>query len=131
MAGFPSPWNIASLSNVRFVWFRNYLDLLNNPVFWTAVRNTFYFALVGGPLTVALSLGAAVLLNARLTRFRTLFRTIFFGSLLLHTVLVIEGGLRWSGHQFTAGFERLGGSRAGQNLQKGRADLLVPKPLIG
>ena len=45
--------------------------LFENPVFWTAVRNTFYFALVGGPLTVAVSLAAALLVNARLVRFRT------------------------------------------------------------
>jgi multiple sugar transport system permease protein len=69
---------IASLANVRFVWFRNYLDLLDNPVFWTAVRNTFYFALVGGPLTVAASLAAALLINAKLVRGKTFFRTIFF-----------------------------------------------------
>jgi multiple sugar transport system permease protein len=69
---------IASLGNVRFVWFRNYIDLMNNAVFWTAVRNTFYFALVGGPLTVAVSLVAALLINARAVRGKTFFRTIYF-----------------------------------------------------
>lgn len=69
---------IASLDNARFVGFGNYLALFENPVFWTAVRNTFYFALVGGPLTVAVSLAAALLVNARLVRFRGLFRTIYF-----------------------------------------------------
>ena len=69
---------VANPSNVRFVGTRNYTELLQNPTFWLALKNTFYFALVGGPLTVATSLGAALLLNAKVVRFKTLFRTIYF-----------------------------------------------------
>jgi multiple sugar transport system permease protein len=69
---------IASLENVRFVGLRNYRELLQNEIFWVAVRNTFYFALVGGPLTVGTSLAAALLIHARLVRFKGLFRTIYF-----------------------------------------------------
>jgi multiple sugar transport system permease protein len=69
---------IADRSNTRLVGLRNYTDLFGNPVFWAAVRNTFYFALVGGPLTVAVSLGAALLINARVVKYKSLFRTIFF-----------------------------------------------------
>jgi multiple sugar transport system permease protein len=69
---------IADFGNARFVGLRNYADLLQNPVFWIAVRNTFYFALVGGPLTVATSLGAALLINAPLVRYKGFFRTIYF-----------------------------------------------------
>ena len=69
---------VADLSNTRWVGLDNYAALLRHPVFWTALKNTFYFALVGGPLTVAVSLGAAMLVNARLTRFRGFFRTVYF-----------------------------------------------------
>ena len=69
---------IGSLSNARVVGLRNYVQLFHNPVFWTAVGNTFYFALVGGPLTVAASLGAALLVNAKAVRFKGLFRTVYF-----------------------------------------------------
>ena len=69
---------IADRGNARFVGLRNYIELFSTSLFWTAVRNTFYFALVGGPLTVATSLGAALLLNARLVRFKTFFRTVYF-----------------------------------------------------
>ena len=69
---------IGSLSNARVVGLRNYIQLFHNPVFWTAVGNTFYFALVGGPLTVAASLGAALLVNAKAVRFKGLFRTVYF-----------------------------------------------------
>ncbi|HEY2898653.1 MAG TPA: sugar ABC transporter permease [Gemmatimonadaceae bacterium] len=69
---------VANPSNVRIVGTRNYTDLLQNPTFWLALKNTFYFALVGGPLTVATSLGAALLVNAKAVRFKTFFRTIYF-----------------------------------------------------
>ncbi|MBC7789906.1 MAG: sugar ABC transporter permease [Anaerolineae bacterium] len=69
---------VGDVGNTRFVWFRNYTRLVSHPLFWTALQNTFYFALVGGPLTLAASLGAALLVNARLTRFKGFFRTIYF-----------------------------------------------------
>jgi multiple sugar transport system permease protein len=71
-------YSIANPSNVRIVGARNYVDLMHNQTFWLALKNTFYFALVGGPLTVATSLGAALLLNAKVVRFKTFFRTIYF-----------------------------------------------------
>lgn len=74
-------WDLYALGdadNARWVGIENYRRLLTTPLFWAALRNTFYFALVGGPLTIAVSLGAALLVNARLARFRGLFRTIYF-----------------------------------------------------
>ena len=69
---------VANPANVRIVGTRNYTDLLHNPTFWLALKNTFYFALIGGPLTVATSLGAALLVNAKAVRFKTFFRTVYF-----------------------------------------------------
>jgi multiple sugar transport system permease protein len=69
---------LGDLDRLRFVGFANYLNLLQSPLFWTALGNTFYFVIVGGPLSVAISLGAALLVNARLTRFPGLFRAAFF-----------------------------------------------------
>ena len=69
---------VASRENLRFVALHNYTRLLRDPLFWTALKNTFYFVVVGGPVTIALSLGAALLLNARLVRFRDFFRAVFF-----------------------------------------------------
>ncbi len=69
---------VGDLANARFVGVRNYTALLDNPLFWKALKNTFYFALVGGPLTVAVSLGAALLVNAKIVRFKSVFRTLYF-----------------------------------------------------
>jgi multiple sugar transport system permease protein len=69
---------VADLGNLRFIALGNYSALLGDPLFWRALRNTFYFAFVGGPLSVAVSLAAALAVNARIARGRAVFRTIFF-----------------------------------------------------
>jgi multiple sugar transport system permease protein len=69
---------LADRSQLRLVGGANYVQLLHEPRFWTALRNTLYFVLVGGPLSIAASLGAALLLNARLARWKGIFRTVFF-----------------------------------------------------
>jgi multiple sugar transport system permease protein len=69
---------IADPGRVRVVWLANYVRLVHEPRFWAALRNTVWFVAVGGPLSVAVSLGAALLLDARLTRWKGFFRTVFF-----------------------------------------------------
>lgn len=69
---------IASRANLRFVGYDNYVHLLRDPLFWVALKNTAYFVVLGGPLSIAVSLAAAVLLTTRLVRFKAFFRTIFF-----------------------------------------------------
>ena len=79
---------VASSENTRFVGLNNYIQLLRTPLFWSSLQNTFYFALVGGPLTIAVSLGAALLLNAKLVRWRSFFRTIYFTPFVTTLVAV-------------------------------------------
>jgi multiple sugar transport system permease protein len=79
---------VADPSNTRFVGLRNYTNLLGTPLFWTALGNTFYFVLVGGPLSVAVSLGAALLVNAKLVRFKGFFRSVLFAPVVTTLVAV-------------------------------------------
>ena len=81
-------YGVADFGNVRFVGLGNYGRLLETPLFWTSLKNTFYFALVGGPLSIAVSLGAAMLLNAKAVRFRTFFRTVYFAPFVTTLVAV-------------------------------------------
>src|SRR5437899_9115491 len=69
---------VADHRQLRFVGLANYAHLLADPRWWIALRNTTYFVLVGGPLSVAASLGAALLVDARLARWKGFFRTVFF-----------------------------------------------------
>jgi multiple sugar transport system permease protein len=75
-------YSIGDLRNTRVVGAANYTSLLENPLFWRALTNTLYFSFVGGPLTIAVALGAALLLNAKLARFKAFFRTIYFAPVV-------------------------------------------------
>lgn len=72
----------------RFVGLRNYGRLLADPIFWKALRNTLFFVGVGGPLTMGAALGAALLLDSHLTRFRGFFRTVYFAPVVTTLVAV-------------------------------------------
>ena len=69
---------LADLSNLRWIGLENYTRLLGNPLFWQAMKNTVLFAVIGVPLSIAASLGAALLLNARTVKWRPMWRVIFF-----------------------------------------------------
>ena len=81
-------YSLGDLHHTRVVALHNYRELLGSGIFWTAFVNTLYFALVGGPLTVIVSLAAALLVNARLTRFKALFRTVYFAPVVTTLVAV-------------------------------------------
>ncbi|PWT71710.1 MAG: sugar ABC transporter permease [Proteobacteria bacterium] len=79
---------LASLRNLRFIALDNYLHLLRTPLFWQALGNTFYFVMVGVPLSIAMSLSAALLLHSRLARFKFFFRTALFAPVVTTLVAV-------------------------------------------
>ena len=69
---------LADLNNLRFIGFDNYQRLLGNPLFWKAMANTLWFVVLGVPLIVALSLGAALLVHARTLKWRAVWRVALF-----------------------------------------------------
>lgn len=69
---------LADLDQARFVGLDNYRQLLQTPRFWTALKNTLYFVVVGGPLSLAVSLAAALLVNHPLACCKSLFRSALF-----------------------------------------------------
>jgi len=79
---------LADLGNLRFVGLGNYAELFGTPLFWKALGNTFYFVIVGVPLSIGLSLGAALLLNGGIRRLSGLFRTALFAPVVTTLVAV-------------------------------------------
>ncbi|MEF3081789.1 sugar ABC transporter permease [Luteimonas sp. SMYT11W] len=79
---------LSDMSNLRFVALGNYFDLLQTPLFWKSLGNTAYFVVVGVPLSIGVSLGAALLLNAKVARFKGLFRTALFAPVVTTLVAV-------------------------------------------
>lgn len=84
-------FDIYSLGNfeyARFAGLKNYRQLLDDPLFWKSMANTFYYVLIGGPLSIAASLGTALLLNSKLVRFRSFFQTVYFAPVVTTLVAV-------------------------------------------
>jgi multiple sugar transport system permease protein len=79
---------IANPANAQFVGLANYAQLIRTPLFWTALRNTFDFAGVGAPLSVLVALVAALLVNAKLVRFKGFFRAAYFAPFVTTLVAV-------------------------------------------
>jgi multiple sugar transport system permease protein len=79
---------LADIRNLRFVALGNYWALLQRPLFWSALGHTVYFVAVGVPLSMAASLGAALLLNSPLARAKPFFRTALFAPVVTTVVAV-------------------------------------------
>ncbi|HET6586361.1 MAG TPA: sugar ABC transporter permease [Oleiagrimonas sp.] len=79
---------LADIHNLRFIGLGNYWALLHRPLFWSALWHTVYFVVVGVPLSMLVSLGAALLLNSKLARAKPFFRTALFAPVVTTVVAV-------------------------------------------
>ena len=71
-----------------FVGADNYAALLSDPKFWKALINTFYFVVVGVPLTLAIGLLIASALSRGITRFRTVYRVGYYLPVITSIVAI-------------------------------------------
>lgn len=79
-------WSMLSLEH-PFVGLQNYRDVLNDEVFWIALKNTFTYALVGVPLQIVIGLGVALLLHT-IKRLVPFFRMLYFVPYVTSVVAV-------------------------------------------
>jgi multiple sugar transport system permease protein len=79
---------LVDIHNLRFIALENYVELLHRPLFWSALGHTVYFVAVGVPLSMCVSLGAALLLNSPLARCKPFFRTALFAPVITTVVAV-------------------------------------------
>ncbi len=83
-----SMYSVRGMRNETFVGLANIDRLIADPVFWTALWNTAYFALGSLLLQLPVALALALLLsNARL-KGRNLFRLSFFAPVLISGVFI-------------------------------------------
>lgn len=67
----------------EFVGTKNFTWMMQDPLFWTAVRNTAVFAAASVLIQLPLSLGLALLLNSPKLKARGFWRAIFFAPVLV------------------------------------------------
>jgi multiple sugar transport system permease protein len=71
----------------RIIGFENFSRLFGDPLFWKALRNTLYFAVVVVPLQSGFALLLALLVNAKI-RGVNIFRTLYFVPVVTSIVVV-------------------------------------------
>lgn len=71
----------------RFVGLDNYTALLDDPVFWQALRNNAWYALATIPVSVVLALAMALAVNSRLPG-RALLRMAYFTPTMLPMIAI-------------------------------------------
>jgi ABC-type sugar transport system permease subunit len=76
-AAYISLWRWGLRGPREFLGVENYQEVLGDPIFWKAVTNTLYYVAVWVPLTMALGLFLAVIVNEGI-RGRTFFRAAFY-----------------------------------------------------
>jgi ABC-type sugar transport system permease subunit len=80
-------WNVRT-GPVEFRGIRNYQTILADDIFWRAVSNTVYYAIIWVPLTMAIGLFLAVIVNQKL-RGQTFFRAAYYFPAIASSVAIM------------------------------------------
>ncbi len=73
---------------VNVIAFDNFVALFQDELFVKSIVNTFYFVLIGIPLTMAAGLVLAVALNSGIEKFRSVFRVGYYTPVVTSIVAV-------------------------------------------
>lgn len=86
-AGSFHQWNPLN-STFEFLGLQNYISLMSDATFWSTTRNTGIFGVVVIFFRVVLGLALACAVYAKTTRWKTLFRTLFYMPIVTPLVAV-------------------------------------------
>jgi multiple sugar transport system permease protein len=75
------------ISAPRWIGPQNYVQLFNDPLFWQSLKVTVLYALLSLPISLALSLGLAVLMNQKLKGI-AFWRTVYYLPAVISGVAV-------------------------------------------
>src|SRR3972149_2410814 len=84
-------WNVLTPRPV-FVGLKNYLQMVGDPLFWLVMRNNLFYALGTIPVTMALGLLLALLVNARGLRGKGFYRVALFHPTMIP---MVAAGMLW------------------------------------
>jgi multiple sugar transport system permease protein len=79
---------LADYSNIRFVGFDNYADILRDASFVKAIGNTLFYVVFGVPFVILFSLSVALLINFGKSRVFDIFRAAFYMPSVTNVVAV-------------------------------------------
>lgn len=81
------------VGETSFVGFENYIRVFNDPVFWQSLKHTCLFVLLSTPIFMLLAYCLAELLQARMLKSKSIFRTFFYIPIVLPVSAVATIGL--------------------------------------
>lgn len=79
--------NYNVLNPPSFIGFENYINLLKDKVYLKSLTNTLYMIVIGGTITIIVSLIVSIIMDNRKLRGISLFRVFFFMPTLVPTVI--------------------------------------------
>jgi multiple sugar transport system permease protein len=71
----------------QFIGLGNYKEIIQDPAFWQAVKNTVIFVVGTIPVTTAIAIVLAVFLNQKI-RFRSFFRASYFVPVMTSVIVI-------------------------------------------
>jgi multiple sugar transport system permease protein len=74
--------------NVNLIGLANYAALFADPSFLRSILNTLYFVVIGVPVTMAIGLVLAIILNSGINRLKGAFRVAFYAPVITNIVSV-------------------------------------------
>lgn len=77
--------------NPEWIGLENYIDLINSPVFWKTLTNTFVYLIVAVPIIVVFPIIIAIALNQKL-RMINFYRTAIYIPVV---VSIVVAGIAW------------------------------------
>jgi len=81
-------YSIASWDKISYVGLQNYKQLFKDTLFWKSLLNTFIFVGVGVPMSIAISLFMAIILNEKFIKAKAVFRAGYFIPVITTIVAV-------------------------------------------
>ncbi|MGL4589269.1 MAG: carbohydrate ABC transporter permease [Mycoplasmatales bacterium] len=79
---------LIDFSKINFIGITNYLELFKDREFIDAIKNTFFYVLIGVPLVIICSLTVAVMINAVSGKLGTFFRGIYYFPAITNSVAI-------------------------------------------
>lgn len=86
--GYGSFFSWSSLSNMKFVKFDNYIKLFNDQVFMITLKNSLFWILITITVQAALGFILAYIIEEKLTKYKSFFRTLFFIPVVTSVVVI-------------------------------------------
>ena len=85
---FISFFNWNGLDRMRFIGLRNYIELLQDNMFWKALYNTFAIGIISHIPILFGGLILAYILNSKIIKFENIFKTMYFLPMVTSAVAV-------------------------------------------